>query len=255
VAEVDRQTPGAIAVIIPVRNEAAFLPRLISSLRTSVAQCGAAHPELTVSVTFCLDRCSDESAAIIEDSGYTAIHSKRDGVGAARQAAARHVLDHRRIHGLGRLWLANTDADSVVPPNWLTHQLDLAAAGADLVVGTVRPFADDLDEDRRIAWELTHDRGQASGHVHGANLGVRASTYLQAGGFDALDEHEDIDLARRVDAAGGRTVATDRHTVLTSGRLVGRTNGGYAGYLRDQLLPLAEAAVRPLTSSLGGSAE
>ena len=35
----------------------------------------------------------------------------------------------------GSLWLANTDADSVVPWNWLIHQVDLADAGADLVLG------------------------------------------------------------------------------------------------------------------------
>ena len=40
---------------------------------------------------------------------------------------------------LERTWVASTDADSVVPAHWLTSQLAAADAGADLVLGTVRP--------------------------------------------------------------------------------------------------------------------
>jgi hypothetical protein len=55
-----------------------------------------------------------------------------------------------------------------------------------------------------------------------------------------VTEHEDVDLVGRAVANGAEPVASDAHAVLTSGRLVGRTAGGYAGYLREQLLPLAE---------------
>jgi hypothetical protein len=78
--------------------------------------------------------------------------------------------------------------------------------------------------------------GEANGHVHGANLGVRASVYRSAGGFADLAEHEDIDLVARCRALGATTVASARADVLTSGRQVGRTPGGYAGYLRTSLV-------------------
>jgi hypothetical protein len=58
----------------------------------------------------------------------------RPGVGAARAAGVRAALAE-----LGAdLWLACTDADSEVPPDWLTRQLAHVRLGAEVVIGTVR---------------------------------------------------------------------------------------------------------------------
>jgi hypothetical protein len=134
-------------------------------------------------------------------------------------------------------------APTPIPSNWLVHQIDLANEGADVIVGTVRPRPDELDEARRRAWERTHLDGQARGHVHGANLAVRANFYLAVGGFAPLVEHEDVDLVTRVVSTGAQVRPTAATCVLTSARLEGRTAGGYAGYLRDELLRLGEPAV------------
>jgi hypothetical protein len=77
--------------------------------------------------------------------------------------------------------------------------------------------------------------------VHGANLGTRASTLVAAGGFEPVLEHEDVLLVAEARARGARLIASDEAWVQTSGRLFGRTAGGYAGYLREQLIPLARA--------------
>ena len=188
---------------------------------------------------FALDHCTDRSEAVIREAGYPTVQSPLQGVGAARSAAADFAMRGFVAADLDSLWLANTDADSVVPWNWLIHQIDLAEAGADLIVGSVRPFLEDLDTERRLAWMRTHRNGQALGHVHGANLGIRASAYVAAGGFEPVTEHEDVNLVERASATGAALVASDAHPVATSARLVGRTDGGYAGYLRDQLVPLA----------------
>ena len=42
------------------------------------------------------------------------------------------------VAGGDRVWLANTDADTVVPLHWLRGHLDHAAAGADVVAGFTR---------------------------------------------------------------------------------------------------------------------
>jgi hypothetical protein len=80
--------------------------------------------------------------------------------------------------------------------------------------------------------------GRPNGHVHGANLGVRADAYLRAGGFATLPEHEDVDLVARLRADPRVDVRpSDAADVLTSGRTTGRTPGGYAGYLRASFPP------------------
>ena len=93
---------------------------------------------------------------------------------------------------------------------------------------------------QREAWERTHVPGQANGHVHGANLGFRADRYLQAGGYPRLPEHEDVRLVSTLRTLPGIVEeATDACCVLTSGRSVGRTPGGYARYLSDDLIASA----------------
>ena len=232
----------AIAIVVPVKNEAESLPGCIRGIQAAVARAGMEHPEVAVSVFFALDRCTDGSQRIIESAGYRAIESRSSGVGAARASGVAAALNSLGGIADHRMLVACTDADSVVPSNWLTHQIELAGDGADVIVGTVRPELDELDEERRQAWLDTHFDGQARGHVHGANLGMRANFYLAAGGFAALHEHEDVDLVARIAATGGHVRATDGNCVVTSGRLEGRTPGGYAGYLRNQLIPLAESS-------------
>ena len=137
-------------------------------------------------------------------------------------------------------WLACTDADSVVPANWLQVQRRLADSGSDVVVGTVRPDFTDLTELQTRAWLATHQPGVANGHVHGANLGISAAAYLTAGGFAPVSEHEDNDLVARLAAAGFTVTPTAAIEVMTSGRTFGRTPGGYARYLRDDLIGSSE---------------
>ena len=229
---------NSTAIVVPVRNEAQSLPSCIAGLRVAIAHAGREYPGVAVAVRFALDRCSDRSAEIIESAGFRWVESVRPGVGAARATGVGAALGT-----LGsdpdRVLIACTDADSIVPPDWLTHQIDLANGGADVIVGAVEPNSADLDSERRRAWEITHRDGQARGHVHGANLALRASVYLTAGGFEPVLEHEDVDLVSRAIAIGARLKTTEASRVVTSGRLEGRTPGGYAGYLRDDLLSLA----------------
>ena len=48
------------------------------------------------------------------------------------------------------MWIANTDADTVVPPTWLTTQLRWADSGHDVVIGTVEPVGVTMD---RMWWD------------------------------------------------------------------------------------------------------
>jgi len=111
-------------------------------------------------------------------------------------------------------------------------------------VGTVRPEFTDLSAVQLRAWIATHPVGPPNGHVHGANLGIRASAYLEVGGFRPLVEHEDVDLVERLRASGKTITPANSSEVLTSGRSFGRTPGGYARYLRSDLVgPQADEAI------------
>jgi hypothetical protein len=77
------------------------------------------------------------------------------------------------------------------------------------------------------------DAGEEHSHVHGANLGFRASAYLQAGGFPPLALHEDRLLLQSLESCGASVIRSRRVTVETSPRLVGRCEGGFATALRQ----------------------
>lgn len=218
-----------IAVVIPARDEAQLIGACLDSVAEARRMVGVG-----VVVTVVADGCRDATAEIARGyDGVLVVELEASNVGTARAHGVRSAL---ALLGSDpeRIWLANTDADSIVPRNWLAEQLLLADRGCDVMVGTVRPSFSDLTEEQVRAWSATHHPGRPNGHVHGANLGIRASTYLAAGGYQPVAEHEDNDLVDRV--AGASIVATDSCEVVTSGRLVGRTPGGYARFLRENLL-------------------
>lgn len=227
----------AVAVVVPAHDEEELLGACLASVGAAVAHLRGSHPGVTCAVRVVLDACRDASAQIAEAAGVGIVRIDARNVGLARTAglvAARRTLAGPRAEAV---WTAHTDADSVVPVHWLTHQVESADAGADVVVGTVRPDFRDLDAIRTAAWWARYSPEAALGAVHGANLGVRASTLDAAGGFPPLPEHEDARLVEAARAAGARIVATDGAWVRTSGRQQGRTPGGYARYLREDLVP------------------
>ena len=142
------------------------------------------------------------------------------------------------------VWVCTTDGDSAVPVGWLSHQLDLRALGADVVLGTVRPDFADLTPEHVAYWLETHPPGRPAGNVHGANLGLRGDVYFAAGEFGNLEQHEDVELVNAARSLGASVVATDANEVVTSGRFWGRTPGGYAAFVRATHERLAAAPRR-----------
>jgi glycosyltransferase involved in cell wall biosynthesis len=216
----------AVAVVVPVRDEQELLGRCLDSLEGALARPGGAVP---ASVTIVLDGCTDGSAAIAGRYPFPVLELDGVGVGRSRREGVAAAL--ARLPGVPRerVWVANTDADSAVPADWLVRHLELADSGWDAVLGTVVPDARDLPPELRGGPLSVAARTGAP--VYGANLGVRASSYAGVGGFAAVREHEDARLVAALHAAGARVTSAYDLTVLTSGRAVGRAPGGYAGFL------------------------
>ena len=220
----------AVAVVIPAHDEEALIGRCLSSVTRAVARAREGAPDLVAVVVVVLDACTDATESQVRRWPVEVVEISARRVGAARRTGAAHALSLLAASP-GDTWIAMTDADTVVPADWISHQLDLAGSGVDLVLGTVRPDFADLSARHVAYWRATHHRGLPPGNVHGANLGVRSSTYLEACGIPDLAAHEDVALVRAARAIGARERASDVHEVETSGRLVGRTPAGYAAFL------------------------
>ena len=216
-----------VAVVIPARDEERTVAAAVHAARTAALNL---PPGLTVDVVVVADACSDATAEAALAAGAHVLVATEANVGAARALGCAWALD--RADDERVTWLACTDADSVVPPHWLLRQLGAAASGADLVLGTVALTPDDATRQRRWLRDYRRHRvggrGSGHGHVHGANLGVRASVYLESGGFLDLPLHEDLDLVERLTATGVVPTWVDDVAVTTSARHHSRVVGGVA---------------------------
>ncbi len=221
-------------VVVPANDEEELLPRTLRTLREATAELRRARPAITVRVTVVLDACTDGSRELVlRHPDVRPVEVSYRCVGAARAhgvsvATTGVPPGHRAGH-----WLANTDADCAVPRDWLVRQAILADAGVDLVAGTVEPDSEELAPAGMAHWRALHDLRDGHHHVHGANLGVRLSTYMQSGGFEAVPLHEDVGLVERVRASGATCVASSALHLCTSGRLRGRAPGGFAHFLSE----------------------
>lgn len=220
-----------LQVVVPARDEQQRLPRCLTAIRAAQAQAVAEHPSVRLGCTVVLDSCTDGSAAVARDFGVRSLSVEHGAVGATRHSGVLAALAEAASHGVPPedTWIACTDADSVVPPHWLTVQLALARR-YDAAVGTVEPWG--LTDPAVLhRWQARHQLNEGHPHIHGANLGFRGSTYLGVGGFAPLSRDEDVDLVRRIRLHTTAWVATDRTRVASSARTVGRCRGGFADYL------------------------
>jgi len=223
-----------LVVVVPARNEESRLPRCLAALADAVQvveeEFGADAPAITVIVV--LDRCTDGSAGVVAGwPRFQAMECTAGAVGSARQQGVAAALSGVNP---ATTWVATTDADSAVPLTWLAVQLTLAESGTELVLGTVLPDAE-LAVVERARWHGAHALVDGHPFVHGANLGVRADSYLRADGFSDVDTDEDVLLVAALRRLGVRECRTALIPVLTSGRLDGRVPGGFGGYLAGQV--------------------
>lgn len=222
----------AVLVVIPARDEEALIGACLDALEVAA---NAVPSRVEVLVSVVLDGCRDGTAEVVE--AHERIHAVVTDVG--RMGEVRSAGVDGAVEALGadlppaaQVWVAQTDADTIVPRHWLTEQLAMADAGCDLVLGTVEPDGTDADHRTSALWAATHDLAEGHGGVHGANLGVRLSAYRAVGGHGGESHSEDAALAHVVRAAGFSWLATDRTRVVTSARRQGRAQHGFAQFLR-----------------------
>ncbi len=242
-----------VGVVVPARDEVLLLPRCLAAIRLAVLDLDRATDDVTVDVVVVLDRCTDGSAAVVAaDRLARGVEVVAGTVGRARQIGAEAVMEIAEVDST-ELWIACTDADSAVPRSWLVEQVRFGDAGADAVVGTVAVADEDWagrPRHVRRSWSSSYTVTDGHPHVHGANLGVRASALQAVGGFMPLAAGEDVAVVEALSAAaaaghGDAVVRTGSIPVLTSARRVSdaRCGAGFARFI-DGLagLPNTEVA-------------
>lgn len=218
-----RTTLERIGVVVPAHQEQDRLPACLAAL-----QVAAAGSPVPVELLVVADACTDATVPLARAAGAGVLEIDARNVGAARAAGWRQLCPSPAPG----IWLATTDADTLVPPDWLARMVAYADAGWDAVVGTVQvdDWAEAGRSDRlRRAWLATYVA--AAEHVHGANLGVRASSYAAVGGVPEQTLSEDAGLVQALRDAGQRVRYASDIPVVTSARSSDRAPGGFASYL------------------------
>jgi glycosyltransferase involved in cell wall biosynthesis len=216
-----------LAIVIPAHNEAACIGACLSAVHEAVN-----HPALSGEATRVIvvcDACDDETSAISRAAGADAIEVTTRNVGFARAEGARFAL------ALGARWLAFTDADSLVAPDWIAKQLECAS---DAVCGVVSVedwgcHHPHVSEQLREHFALSYSHDDGHRHVHGANFGVSAEAYLRAGGFAAMHTGEDSALVAALIACGASVAWSAGPRVVTSSRTDFRAPDGFGAILLD----------------------
>lgn len=222
------------AIVIPARNEELLLPRCLEAVEAARVRVGThCRVRCVVVADACHDR-TEEVAAETLGSDDILISGDWRSVGGARRAGVAAALLAEGRAGRDRLWIANTDADTCVPPDWLEVHLGLADEGWSGIAGIVRvdDFGPRRRTERRFRDVYRTRRNGTHSHVHGANLGVRADAYTDVGGWPPLHTGEDHALWGMLKTAGWRTTSTIGSCVVTSGRETGRAPDGFARRLR-----------------------
>ena len=218
-----------VVVVVPAHDEQELIRAALEAIAAASA---AVEPRVRTTVVVVANACSDRTADVARSCGASVVEVDTADVGAARAAGFAWAIG-AGAGPLDTLWLATTDADSRVPPAWLSTQLAAAADGTELYLGTVA--LEPADRASFAAWARSYASasrdGTGHGHVHGASMGMSASMYVATGGFRSMECDEDVDLVTRLTAAGARIAWDESSPVITSARLHSRAPRGVAADL------------------------
>jgi glycosyltransferase involved in cell wall biosynthesis len=194
----------AVSVIIPVYNQATFLPRALTSLFAQD------YPIARYEIIVVDDGSIDGADALARSLGATwpgelRVVAKRNG----GPASARNAGAARSQAGI----VAFMDADCAAAPNWISSLVGrLSETGAAGVGGPIV----NADSTNWVASYINASglyrqrvRRGAVDYLLTANVAFRRSTFLELGGFSEEAWAEDADLSFRMRAAG--------HTLLLAG--------------------------------------
>ncbi|HWR84420.1 MAG TPA: glycosyltransferase family A protein [Rhodoglobus sp.] len=240
---------GALAVVVPVYNEAAGIRPTLEAL--------AAQRDDDFDAIFVDNGSTDGSADVIRGFGHPRwriVDERQKGTGAAADTGMRAAI------AAGATLLARTDADCLPRADWTAAiRRSLTVHGLRLVGGELVPRRDEgLALGTRMLLRGAVELAEAFGRVRpgnrspdylgpylmaaGCNVGITAELYEAAGGFPRTaieDLHEDralVNAVRRI---------TDRYARRRDVVVYGSSRRVRAWGLKNTLLWYKDHAYRP----------
>jgi glycosyltransferase involved in cell wall biosynthesis len=242
-----------VAVAIPVRDEANRIGECLSALaRQSVR---ADH------VVLLLNNCTDGTAEVVKALPRAPhqlhliecnLYPSSASAGVARGLAMKYAA---ALVGKGAI--LTTDADAVVPDNWIEANLGAMKQGADAVCGraVIDPieallipphlhqddarevaYASLLDEIESIILPDPADPWPRHREDSGASIAITASMFRRVGGVPCLSSGEDRALIRMLRTIDAQVRHDPNISVIVSGRIEGRAQGGMADAIRRRIV-------------------
>ncbi len=246
---------GPTVIAIPIRNE---VERIETCLGTLAAQTRV--PDVVVAY---LNNCDDGTEPILRmmqarlpfalDIVAVTLPPQRANAGYARRLAMRRAATHAGRHGA----LLTTDADAIVPRDWVARNLAALATGVDAVCGQIVMDALDaaaipqtLHDDDALECELLdlldqiafmvdpepHDPRPRHGQASGASLAISSEGFRRVGGIPPVASGEDRALVEALMHIDARVRHEPDIVVVVSGRLDGRATGGMADTIRRRMI-------------------
>jgi len=215
-----------IGIIIPAHNEAIAIADCLASVQKAIRHLPST---ITAYPLVVLDSCTDDTQSIVKAAGIDHLCCDYQCVGKVRDMGIRHAIAN------GATWLACTDADSIVPMDWLVQQVkQVASQPTDVICGVVSvdSWAHLTPQTRQDYLAHYQDR-MGHHHIHGANLSFSSEAYLAVGGFAPLPCHEDVELVKKFESHGYAITWSNRVRVMTSSRLQARATEGFAAFLAN----------------------
>ena len=210
-----------------------------------------------------LNNCSDGTESVVRsmapnlrfelDVACRELPAEQANAGHARRLAMATAAERGGPTGV----LLTTDADALVPADWVARNLWALRHGADVVCGraVIDPVeaamipahlhADDALECRLIAlldelaWSLDpepNDPPRRHTEASGASLAVRCEAFRRVGGIPAIAAGEDRAFVRALWMIDARVRHDPAIQVVVSGRIAGRAQGGMADTIRRRMI-------------------
>lgn len=217
--------PKTIGIVIPAHNEAEHITDCLAAIKLATSRLPDA---VTVHTLVVLDSCVDDTLVKVQQAQADFLCCDFRCVGQVRDLGVRYLIDQ------GTDWIACTDADSRVEPDWLVAQLShLQHTPTSMICGVVSVDSwQQLSDTTRERYLAHYQDKMDHRHIHGANLSFRSQDYLTVGGFDALACHEDVELVKKFERASYPIIWSNAVRVVTSSRLDARADEGFAHFLR-----------------------
>jgi hypothetical protein len=273
-----------VAVALPALNESARIVACVSSLLNQASPDCQTGPDIILSVHVFANNCTDGTADVLKaafpDCDHLFIHEATLLPPFATAGWARRLAMEEAVQTLrsGSDLLLSTDADTVVSPDWVKRTIAYFDHGYDAVAGLAVVHHTEwqaLTTEQRARLRLlrkyqalisylrlygTIDRDCWPRHDYegGASIALTLRMYRAVGGCPPLPVGEDRALFEEIRRKGGAIRHALDVKVSTSGRLVGRAQGGMADTVRNWCnqppdIPLHD--VWPINVALGHVAQ